>query len=452
MALRVTAVAGEHDLLFLPWDVSLEDWPESTLVALPRGISRHIVRFVRNNGAVYAVKETVEPIAQHEYDQLFELGRRGIPCVDPVAIVAGRTDPQGDDLPAAIITRHLQFSLPYRALFSTTLRPDTASRLIDALAVLIVRLHLVGFEWGDCSLSNTLFRRDAGAFAAYLVDAETGQLRDRLSDGQRGYDIEIAELNLGGEFLDLEAAGRLHPSIDPADTARQVRERYESLWHEITAPETIGYGERHRLDARVRRLNELGFDVAELSVVGEEGGSRIRVTPKVVDVGHHSRRLLRLTGLDVEENQARRLLNDLDAYRASLASGGDDEELCAHRWVSEVFEPVTGLVPTDLRGKLEPAQMFHEVLEHRWFMGERLRRDVPLTEAAQDYVATVLTKKPDEKSVLGQRLGTPTETPGLRFEETVELDLSELDDLGDAAETGHGRLDPATGDSAPPAS
>jgi hypothetical protein len=441
MALRVTAVAGEHDLLFLPWDIGLEDWPESTLVALPRGISRHIVRFVRNNGAVYAVKETVEAIAQHEYDLLFELGRRGIPCVDPVAIVAGRTDASGADLPAAIITRHLQFSLPYRALFSTTLRPDTASRLIDALAVLLVRLHLVGFEWGDCSLSNTLFRRDAGAFAAYLVDAETGQLRDRLSDGQRGYDIEIAELNLGGEFLDLAAAGRLHPSIDAADTARQVRERYESLWHEITAPETIGYGERHRLDARVRRLNELGFDVAELSVVGEEGGSRIRVTPKVVDVGHHSRRLLRLTGLDVEENQAQRLLNDLDAFRASLGSSSDDdEEVCAHRWVSEVFEPVTGLVPADLRGKLEPAQMFHEVLEHRWFMGERLRRDVPLTEAAQDYVATVLTEKPDEKSVLGQRLGTPSATPGLRFEDTVEIDLSELDDLVDDAEPGHGRL------------
>ena len=166
MGLRVTAAAGQHDLLFLPWDVPLEEWPESTLVALPRGISRHIVRFVRLGSDVYAVKETVEPIAQHEYDLLFELGRRGIPCVDPVGIVAGRTDQAGEDLPAAIITRHLQFSLPYRALFSTTLRPDTANRLLDALAVLMVRLHLVGFAWGDCSLSNTLFRRDAGAFAA----------------------------------------------------------------------------------------------------------------------------------------------------------------------------------------------------------------------------------------------------------------------------------------------
>ncbi|MBI1378715.1 MAG: DUF4032 domain-containing protein [Frankiales bacterium] len=431
MALRVTAAAGRHDLLFLPWDVPLEEWPESTIVALPRGISRHVVRFVRLGGDVFAVKETVEPVAQHEYDLLFELGRRDIPCVEPVGIVAGRTNPDGEDLPAAIITRHLQFSLPYRALFSTTLRPDTANRLIDALAVLMVRLHLVGFAWGDCSLSNALFRRDAGAFAAYLVDAETGEIHDNLSAGQRLYDLETAELNLGGEMLDVEASGRLHPSIDPIAMARQVRERYESLWHEISAPETIGYGERHRLDARVRRLNDLGFDVAELSVVSEEGGTTVRVTPKVVDVGHHSRRLLRLTGLDVEENQARRLLNDLDTYRVELGLDAPDEEVVAHRWVAEVFEPVTGLVPAELRGKLEPAEMFHEVLEHRWFMGERLRRDVSLDEAARDYVASVLSTKPDERAVLGQRLGTPSDLTGLRFDETQPLDLSELDQLDD---------------------
>jgi hypothetical protein len=427
MSLRVTAAAGEHDLLFLPWELPLEDWPEDTIVALPRGISRHIVRFVRMSGVVYAVKETVEPIAQREYDLLFELGRRDVPCVDPVGIVAGRTDAAGEELPAAIITRHLQFSLPYRALFSSTLRPDTTVRLIDALAVLMVRLHLVGFSWGDCSLSNTLFRRDAGAFAAYLVDAETGEMHDRLSNGQRQYDLMTAETNVGGELLDVEASGRLHPSIDPIETSQQVRERYETLWHEITAPESIGFGERHRLDARVRRLNDLGFDVAELSVVQEEGGSQIRVTPKVVDVGHHSRRLLRLTGLDVEENQARRLLNDLDAFRVGIGlTDRSDEELAAHRWVAEVFEPVTGRVPPELRGKLEPAQMFHEVLEHRWFMSERLHRDVTLTEAAAEYVDDVLREKPDEMAVLGQRLGTPSDTTGLRFDDTAEMDLTEL--------------------------
>jgi hypothetical protein len=427
MALRVTAAAGEHDLLFLPWDVPLEEWPESTLVALPRGISRHIVRFVKLSGQVYAVKETVEPIARHEYDLLFELGRRDVPCVDPVGIVAGRTSPDGEELPAAIITRHLQFSLPYRALFSTTLRPDTMNRLIDALAVLIVRLHLVGFLWRDCSLSNTLFRRDAGAFAAYLVDAETGEMHDKLSNGQREYDLQTAEVNVAGELLDVEASGRLHPSIDPVETSRLVRQRYETLWAEITGPVQIKVGDRHALDARVRRLNDLGYDIAELSVVSEDGGDCVRVTPKVVDVGHHSRRLLRLTGLDVEENQARRLLNDLDTFRVEESIPDESEEVVAHRWVAERFEPVTGQVPAELRGKLEPAQMYHEVLEHRWFMGERLAADVTIWDAAADYVRSVLAGKPDELAVLGQRIGRPSDTTGLRFEETAELDLSELD-------------------------
>ena len=242
--------------------------PSTTLVALPAGISRHIVRFVRSSGVVYAVKETVEPIAQREYDLLFELGRRDVPCVDPVGIVAGRTDADGEELPAAIITRHLQFSLPYRALFSTTLRPDTTNRLIDALAVLMVRLHLVGFFWGDCSLSNTLFRRDAGAFAAYLVDAETGELHDRLSDGQRQYDLHDRRdqrRRRAARRRGVRAAAPEHrPDRDLGAGARAVR---DAVARDHRARSRSAFGERHRLDARVRRLNDLGFDVAELSVV-----------------------------------------------------------------------------------------------------------------------------------------------------------------------------------------
>ena len=105
---------------------------------------------------------------------LKELQKLDIPCVEPFANIRNRRDKDGNELPAALITRHLKFSLPYRAMWSQGLRAETATRLVDALAVLLVRLHLEGFFWGDVSLSNTLFRRDAGAFAAYLVDAETG--------------------------------------------------------------------------------------------------------------------------------------------------------------------------------------------------------------------------------------------------------------------------------------
>ena len=213
-------------------------------MALPRGISRHVVRFVRLNHVVYAVKEVQRPLAEREYRLLTDLGRRDVPCVEPVSVVWGRTTDDGEDLPAALVTQHLQFSLPYRALFSSTLRPDTAGRLLDALALLLVRLHLVGFRWGDCSLSNTLFRRDAGAFAAYLVDAETGELHDRLTDGQRGHDVEIAATNVAGELMDLQAGSLLHESIDPIATgARRPR------------PLRAALGGAHRADHHVGRAS-----------------------------------------------------------------------------------------------------------------------------------------------------------------------------------------------------
>ncbi|MCW2919185.1 MAG: hypothetical protein JWN52_7253 [Actinomycetia bacterium] len=402
MPLQMTGAPDEPGLLGLPWSTPLEEWPEHLFVALPRGISRHVVRFVRLSGRVYAIKEVNERYARREYRLLRDLTRQDVPAVEPVAVVTGRTDLAGEPLDSGLVTRHLQFSLPYRAVFSGTLRPDTMTRLLDALVVLIARLHLAGFFWGDCSLSNTLFRRDAGAFAAYLVDAETGELHPRISDGQRAQDLDTAHINIYGELLDLEAGGLLHASVDPLATAGEIIRRYQALWDELTRQEVVPEVEWHRVDARVRRLNSLGFDVAEMYMQRKLGAAgRLIVRPKVVDAGHHQRRLLRLTGLDVEENQARRLLNDLDAYRAARPYPRD-EEILAHQWLSEIFQPTVQAVPRHLRGKLEPAQLFHEVLDHRWFLSEAAGHDVGLTTAVRSYVGNVLAFKPDEKAVLGE--------------------------------------------------
>ena len=402
---QMTGVASQPQLAFLPWNTPLETWPEDVVVALPRGISRHIVRFVRIEGMVYAIKEVEFELAEREYRLLTDLNRRGVPSVEPVAVVSDRVDASGDPLPAALITRHLQYSLPYRALFSSTLRAETAERLLDALAVLLVQLHLTGFSWNDCSLSNTLFRRDAGAFAAYLVDAETGELHANLTDGQRTYDLETAATNVAGELMDLQAGARLQEDIDPIVTGVSLRTRYDALWNAITAPIEFTRDDRYPLEARIRSLNELGFDFAELQVVTDSDGEHMIVQPKVVDSGHHSRRLIRLTGLDVEENQARRLLNDLDSYRVKIGLSPEDEEFAAHRWVSERFETAMSEVPTDLRSRMEPAEIFHEILEHRWYLSEQAGQSVPFLDAVRSYVDTVLVAKPDERSVIGSRSG-----------------------------------------------
>ncbi|MEZ0491341.1 DUF4032 domain-containing protein [Kineococcus sp. TBRC 1896] len=401
-SLQITAARPYPELLDLPWDVPLEEWPEHHLAALPRGISRHIVRFVKLGNRVLAVKETNAPIAHREYRMLRLLNRLEVPSVAPVAVITGRVGRDGEPLNAVLITRHLQYSLPYRALYSQMLRPDTAKRAVDALAVLLVKLHLTGFYWGDVSLSNALFRRDAGAFAAYLVDAETGELYDELSTGQRGYDVDLARTNIAGELMDVVASEALDADMDEVlAIADRIVSRYHALWAELTEPESFERGDRWRVEARIRRLNDLGFDVGELAITTDIDGTTVRIEPKVVDAGHHSRRLLRLTGLDAEENQARRLLNDLDSYTAANGRQGEDEEIVAHDWVADVFEPVQRAVPREMRGKVEAAELFHEVLEHRWYLSERASHDVGLEEAVNSYVVGVLPNKPDERAVLG---------------------------------------------------
>ena len=388
------------DILTLPWNIPLEEWPEDVLVALPRGISRHIVRFVQMGDDIAAVKETTLEMAQREFEMLRKLRKLDIPTVKPIAVVTDRVDDNGEPLPAVLVTKHLRFSMPYRAVFSQTLRPDTATRFIDAMAVLMVRLHLSGFYWGDVSLSNVLFRRDAGSFAAYLVDAETGELiPGDLSAGQRANDIEVARVNVAGELLDLQAGGRLDASIDPVEQANKFVTSYETLWAELTSWQEMDTTETWKIAERIERLNEMGFDIEEISLKTDLPGSAVRVRPKVVDAGHHSRRLIRLTGIDAEENQARRLLNALDEF-AARKSQSFDEARAAHEWLITEFEPVIEAVPEDLRGKLDPPQIFHEVLEHKWYLARQRGKDVPLSEAATAYFTDILSHRRDEEVIV----------------------------------------------------
>jgi len=396
MALRIVATKPNPALVTLPWHLSLEEWGDDVVVPLPRGLSRHIVRIVRLRQDVYAVKQTRQHMANREYRLLRDLRRLGLPTVEPVGVVSDRVTVDGEEIEPALVTRHLQYSLPYRSLFSHGLPQDSLPKIVDALVVLLVQLHLAGFFWGDVSLSNVLFRRSAGEFAAYLVDAETGELHETLTPGQRAHDLDVAFTNIYGELLDLQAGRLLSDDFEADAIVERVETRYESLWRELTGTEEYTTDEIWRIEQRMERLNDLGFDVDELDIVTDWDGSTVRVQPKVVEADHHARELQGLTGLDVEENQARRLLNDLAAYTAHHDLGGESRSIVAHRWLTEVYEPITAMVPVEMRGKLEPAEVFHEILEHRWFLSEQAGHPVRTREAARSYIDTVLKARPEE--------------------------------------------------------
>jgi len=422
--LQLTNPSEHPAVAEFPFDLPLEDWRLPDMHGV-LGLHRHVVRLIEVGDVSYVLKELPDPLVQREYRMLRELAEEGLPTVEVVAALVGRSN--GAD--GILITRHLDYALPYRTLLSgrgLTI-PYLGDRMLDAMVSLLVRLHLAGFYWGDCSLSNTLFRRDAGALSAYIIDVETSERYEQLTDGQRQLDIDIAVENIAGGLLDLQAGGLLRVDIDPYEVTDEIESRYEGLMAELTEPATFAPDEAYRIEERLRRLHDLGYDVDEMEIVDtQDGRGTLRYMPRVVEHGYHAQRLKNLTGLTTTENQARRLLNDIRAFGAELqqarrAAAPPDREpkplplnVVAVRWLDDRFEPLMARIPPALSAKLEAAELYHQLLEHRWFMSEQRRRDVSLEDALDSYVDTVLVDAPDELLPIEVQVepGTEVEAPG----------------------------------------
>ena len=400
MTLRITGFGEEIAAVSgLPWNQPLEDWPEDPALAEKRGISRHVVRLIRvtdeADSEIYAVKETVSEFANREYAALRELRRLQAPSVDPIAVVEGRKDINGEELPCVLATRFLPYSLPYRVVLSGALSPHDILNMANALALLLVRLHLLGFWWGDCSLSNTLFRRDAEGFAAYLVDAETGEFQKTLSDGQREHDLDIAHFNVAAELEDLALSGVLYPGMDPVRASDTVMKRYRRLWAALRDPQSLDPTDRRAVERAMRQLHDLGFAVEEVSIAIDGDNKVLKFQPKLVAAGYHTNRLRELMGLETEELQAKRILASFDRYRARESNLSTNINEVAFKWLTEIFNPIVNSVPAEHLGRVEPAQLFHEVLEHRWYLSEAAGHDVGLDLACKTYISEVLPYRRD---------------------------------------------------------
>ena len=425
--MEIVTKQGHPDFLDLPWEQPLAEWDDPRLVKMAHGISRHIVRFVRFEDRVYALKATGIVAAHHEYRVLRDLRDEHLPVVEPIGVVSDAPNP-GDGV---LITRYLDYSLPYWYLLggaSTTL----ADRLMDAGVVLLVRLHLEGVYWGDCSLSNILWRRDAGAMMAYLVDAETTERHATIGDRMRANDVNIAVENVAGGLYELIASGRMADDVDPVAIAESLRERYEVLWNELTRVDLLDLDDRWQIEQRVRRINDLGFDVEELSI--NRDGRTLSVKPALIEEGHHARDLRARTGLDVQENQARRLLSDIDQFGAWLErkeGRSIPRAVATARWLAEVYEPILEMIPEELRSRLESAEIFHQLLEHRYLMAEQRGDDVTNEEAMADYLDSVLAGSPKERQL---RLDTGS-IPRIDVDLALGLDPASDSSQSDTFET-----------------
>jgi len=383
---------GYPDFTDLPWDRPLVEWQavSTRLEDVPRGPSRHPVVFVNYSGQMFGLKELPAGLAEQEYNMLDKLMETRMPAVTPVGYVCRHAKSKPDSI---LITRYLDYSIPFRTLFMSSRLTRYRDHLLDAIAGLLVQLHLADIYWGDCSLSNTLFRRDAGALRAYLVDAETAEYFPKdIPAHMRHQDLVIMEENINGELSDLNSQGYLAGDIPYVDVGSYIRLRYRRLYEEITHEDIINPQETYRIQERIRALNELGFSVGDVELLQTADGNQLRLRAVVTDRNFHHDQLLNMTGIDAEERQAQKMMNEIQELKATLSQHNNRStplSAAAYYWQTNRFEPTIQQLRPFIKEDIGASELYCQVLEHKWFLSERAQRDVGHQAATEDYLNNI---------------------------------------------------------------
>jgi len=387
--------ADKPDFHNFPWEIPLNEWPKDNLglEEIQQGISRHPVVFLNISGALYALKELPENVAQKEYDVLTQMQELQMPAVIPFGYARVKRETGQFSI---LFTRFLEASIPYRSLFISNAVTRYHTHLLDAISGLLVQLHAGGFYWGDCSLSNILFRRDAGTLQAYLVDAETAEYHlPPLSPMLRYHDLEIMQDNLLGELSDMQLNGQLSLNTSIAETGPYIVQSYRSLWEEITKEEVFSSEELYRVQERIRSLNQLGFSVKDIQIKKEDHGNILKLRTFVSDRNFHRNQLMEITGLYAEDRQAQQVMNEINELKANLSRTvypNISLEAVAYHWLEHVYKPViekfNQLRNTDspLAKDTDPIELYCQVLEHKWYLSERAQHDVGHQAAVEDFI------------------------------------------------------------------
>ena len=384
---RLLIQPGVPDFLDLPWEVGVSEWDHHRLVDMPTGIHRHPVVFVAYEEGVFAIQEMPKHLAENEFAVLDRLQHRTTRSARPAALVTRPWLDPGEEQSAAVITRFVPHAFPVRNLVGGLGFGPRRNQVIDAVAGLLVEIHLAGCFWGDCSLSNLLYRFDAGAIEAVMIDAETSHIYDSLTPGQREHDLEIMIENVAGDMSDLAVAGG--GDLDSADLelGADIVGRYRELWAVLEEAPIIPRGESYRIRERLQQLNDLGFDVDDVVIEPGPDGNLVEIRTVVGGRTFHIDRLAELTGIRASENQARVILGDVHWYLARKGAVTDRERRVAVvEWLTEWFEPTLERVDRECPGT-DPIQGYCDLLNFRLEMAAERGADVTNDEAFEAWKA-----------------------------------------------------------------
>jgi hypothetical protein len=257
-----------------------------------------------------------------------------------------------------LVTRLMENVLPDSYLFRRAFSEGNRTTIWDAVIHLFVRLHAEGIYWGDASLANMLVHFGSEIvpglgrrkrLQAVLADAETVEVRPSLTASLRMADVEFFLESMLWMDADLRASGMVRDPLVTQKDQQYVRATYQ---------------ERFEVAQEMRTFELLtSIDVdARLGTFDGRGASHL---------------LLK----HIQEH--RWYLGERLKREVPLADAAQD-------WYQTIFSPVCRIFSEE--GLLEffpdatAASLYVRVMEHKYFMSERERKDVGLPAALEDYV------------------------------------------------------------------
>ncbi|MFA6455821.1 MAG: DUF4032 domain-containing protein [Bacteroidota bacterium] len=359
----------ENELKKLPWSLPIAEWHRHGVPVLDikRGISRHVVIFVKAGRFSFGIKEISEEISRKEIDHYEQMLLRGIHTLVPAGFVVREEPPIPVKTPVGIqyeenfishtVTVLVNKVLPDSLLYSRNFREENRRKIWEAIVRLFVQLHSNGIYWGDASLANTLikFEKREVPFVgmqtmlfAYLSDAETVEIRPRISRSMREADLNFFFESMDWIVEDLRASGINRELAGTEEDKAFIRERYMLLY---------------KVEKKKKKFEQqTSFNIDKFL------GSIFN--PAYVD------QFLK----HIEEHKW--YMSERQQQDVTLAVATRD-------WYETIFVPICALFRSEhilefFKGKTA-AELYIEIMNNKYYLSEKAGTDVGMIAAMRDY-------------------------------------------------------------------
>lgn len=351
----------QQELIDLPWNQPLEKWDSSEIKFLDvrKGVSKHLIRFIRTKNFSFAIKQTNPISAYFENESLIKLLQNGIHALRPVGYVFYKknlfmknSDP--DNVLAFLITLLEEKSIPHSILFGWDFTEHNRKLIYEASAELIANLHFNNIYWVDASLANILVKfiklkdengRTFTELKAFLADAETVNFLKNISENQKQDDLNnfiqsIEEVNdalTGKKNLTIieEDKKFFHKSYSEHLSLLIKTENFEKLTGLKVKKHFYKISDQYSLDSIIKQIEEHKW------------------------------------------------------YLSEKASREIDMKDAAQDWIKNIYEPTINefnqLKLFDLFPKTNSLKLYVDIMAHKYYVSLEQNKDVGISFAIKSY-------------------------------------------------------------------